>query len=66
MEYTQEELRSMSEDEFWELINRGDPHPLSEEREPLHFNTKEEWLEYFSDGHEAHEFFELMRDKYGV
>ena len=56
----------MSEDELSEYINKPNPHPLNEERKPLHFNTKEEWLSYFSDGHEAQKFFEIMREKYGV
>ena len=62
---TREVIRNMSEDEFWDYINRPNPHPINEEKKPLHFNTKEEWRAYYSDGHEVHEFFEIMREKYG-
>ena len=60
---TQEEIRNMSEDEFWEYINRPDPDRIIA---PRHFNTKEEWLSFYSDGHEVHEFFRMMREKYGI
>lgn len=66
MEKTEEEIRNMSEDEFWEYINRPNPHPLNEERKPLHFNTKEEWLNYYSDGIDFEDFLKEIKDKYGM
>lgn len=60
------DVRNMSEDEFWEYINRPKPHPINEERKPLHFNTKEEWLNYYSDGMNFEDFLEGIKDKYGL
>lgn len=66
MKKTEEEIRNMSEDEFWEYINRPNPHPLNEERKPLHFNTKEEYYQYYSDAISADEFDRIIREKYGM
>lgn len=56
----------MSEDEFWEYINKPNPHPLNEERKPLHFNTKEEYYKYYSDAVSVDEFDRIIREKYGM
>ena len=63
---TQEEIRNMSEDEFWEYINRPNPYPINEERKPLHFNTKEEYYKYYSDAVSVDEFDEIIREKFGM
>jgi len=66
MEKTREEIMNMTEDEFWDYINRPNPRPVNEGDEPLHFKTKEEWREYYSDGHEVSEFMEIIRSKYDI
>ena len=66
MDKTQEEIRNMTDDEFWEYLNRPNPRPVNKGDEPLHFKTKEEWMEYYSDGHEISVFMEIIRSEYGV
>ena len=66
MRKMQEEIRNMTEDEFWEYINSSNPRPVNKGDEPLHFKTKEEWRAYYSDGHEISEFMEIIGSKYGV
>ena len=65
MRKTQEEIRNMTEDEFWEYLNRPNPRMVNKSDDPLHFKTKEEWRAYYSDGHEISEFMEIIRSKYG-
>ncbi len=63
---TQEEIRNMSEDEFWEYINRPKSRQINEDRKPLHFNTKEEYYKYYSDAVSVDEFDKIIREKYGM
>ena len=64
---TQEEIRNMTEDEFWEYINNmPNPNPLNEECKPLHFNTKEEYYKYYSDAISVDEFDRIIREEYGI
>lgn len=66
MKKTREEIRNMTEDEFWDYINRPNPRQINEDETPIHFNTKEEWRAYYSDGHEISEFMEIIKNEYGV
>lgn len=63
---TPEEIRNMSEDEFWEYINRPKSHQINEDRKPLHFNTKEEYYKYYSDAVSVDEFDIIIKEKYGM
>lgn len=56
----------MSEDEFWEYINRPKPHQINEDKKPLHFNTKEAYYKYYSDAVSVDEFDRIIREKYGM
>ena len=63
---TKEEIRNMPEDEFWAYVNRPNPNPIHGGEIPPHFNTKEEWLEYFKDGIDANELFRRISEEYGI
>lgn len=66
MEKTREEIMNMTEDEFWDYINRPKRCTINKGEKPLHFNTKEEWHKYYSDGIDFEEFLKLIRNKYGM
>lgn len=66
MKKTKEEIRKMSEDEFWDYINRPKIHVVNEEKMPSHFNTKEEYYQYFSDAVSVKDFDTIIRDEYGM
>ena len=66
MDKTQEEIRNMTDDEFWEYLNSPNPRPVRKGGEPLHFKNKEEWRACYSDGHGISEFMEMIRSKYGI
>lgn len=66
MEKTREEIRNMTEDEFWDYINSPKHSTINEEKKPLHFNTKEEWHKYYSDAVSVEELDRIIRGKYGV
>lgn len=64
---TEEEIRNMSEDELWEYVDSlASKQQIHESTTPLHFNTKEEWNNYFSDGINVDEFDRIIREKYGM
>jgi hypothetical protein len=64
MRKTAEEIRNMSDEELDAYINRPNPHPINKEKEHLHFNTKEECLNYYSDGMDFEDFVKKIRDEY--
>lgn len=46
--------------------NHTDAVNLNEEKAPLHFNTKEEYHQYYSDAIPVEEFDRIIREKYGM
>ena len=63
---TEEEIRNMSEDEFWEYINRPKTHPINEGMKPLDIKTKEDFFRCFPDAISIEEFDRIIREKYGM
>ena len=55
----------MSEDELWDYINRPKHSTMNEEMMPSHFNTKEEYYQFFSDVVSVEEFDRIIREQYG-
>lgn len=66
MEKTREEIMNMTEDEFWDYINRPKRCTINKGEKPLHFNTKEEYYRYYSDAISVDEFDRIIREMYGV